>query len=213
MGIIANLVPREGKFFEYFNQHADRIAEASRELMVLLSEYSDEPARAARVERINDLEHEADRITHDTATLLQTIFVTPLDRDDIHRLISRMDDVLDLMQDAAESLSLYDVHQVTAHAVELASLLQNGCERLQAAVALLNSMKNAPVILRLCREIDTMESRADRVMRTAISTLFRTESDTRQLIKLKAIYELLETATDRCQDVADVIEGVVLQNA
>ncbi|HXC60945.1 MAG TPA: DUF47 family protein, partial [Steroidobacteraceae bacterium] len=159
MGIIANLVPREGRFFEYFNQHADRIAAASRELMLLLSEYSDVAARAGRVERINDLEHEADRITHDTAALLQTIFVTPLDRDDIHRLISRMDDVLDLMQDAAESLSLYDVHQVTAHAVELASLLQNGCERLQAAVALLSSMKNAPEIMRLCSEIDTMESR------------------------------------------------------
>jgi predicted phosphate transport protein (TIGR00153 family) len=213
MGIMANLVPREGKFFEYFNQHADRIAEASRELTLLLSEYSNEPARAGRVERINDLEHEADRITHDTAALLQTIFVTPMDRDDIHRLISRMDDVLDLMQDAAESLSLYDVHEVTTYAVELALLLQNGCERLQAAVALLSSMKNAAEILRLCREIDTMESRADRVMRTAISTLFRSESDIRQLIKLKAIYELLETATDRCQDVADVIEGVVLQNA
>lgn len=213
MGIMANLVPREGKFFEYFNQHADRIAEASRELTLLLSEYSNEPARAGRLERINDLEHEADRITHDTAALLQTIFVTPMDRDDIHRLISRMDDVLDLMQDAAESLSLYDVHEVTAYAVELALLLQNGCERLQAAVALLSSMKNAAEILRLCREIDTMESRADRVMRTAISTLFRSESDIRQLIKLKAIYELLETATDRCQDVADVIEGVVLQNA
>src|SRR5512139_1352959 len=178
MGIIANLVPREGRFFEYFNQHADRIAAASRELMLLLSEYTDVPARAARVERINDLEHEADRITHDTAALLQTIFVTPMDRDDIHRLISRMDDVLDLMQDAAESLSLYDVHEVTAHAVELASLLQNGCERLQAAVA-----------------------------------LFSSKADIRQVIKLKAIYELLESATDRCQDVADVIEGVVLQNA
>ena len=213
MGIMANLVPREGKFFEYFNQHADRIAEASRELTLLLSEYSNEPARAGRVERINDLEHEADRITHDTAALLQTIFVTPMDRDDIHRLISRMDDVLDLMQDAAESLSLYDVHEVTTYAVELALLLQNGCERLQAAVALLSSMKNAAEILRLCREIDTMESRADRVMRTAISTLFRSDADIRVVIKLKAIYELLETATDRCQDVADVIEGVVLQNA
>jgi uncharacterized protein len=213
MGFIANLVPREGKFFEYFNQHASRIAEASAELSLLLSEYSNVPARAARVERINDLEHEADRITHDTAALLQTIFVTPLDRDDIHRLISRMDDVLDLMQDAAESLGLYDVHQITAHAVELATLLQHGCERLQSAVALLSNMKNAPEILRLCREIDTMESRADRVMRTAISTLFREEADIRQLIKLKAIYELLENATDRCQDVADVIEGVILQNA
>ena len=213
MGIIANLVPREGKFFEYFNEHASRIAAASRELVLLLSEYADVPARAGRVERIIDLEHEADRITHDTAALLQTIFVTPLDRDDIHRLISRMDDVLDLMQDAAESLSLYDVQEVTTHAVELALLLQNGCERLQSAMLLLSNLKNAPEILRLCREINTMESRADRVMRTAISTLFRTESDIRQVIKLKAIYELLENATDRCQDVADVLEGVILQNA
>ena len=213
MGLMANLVPREGRFFDYFNQHADRIAQASHELTLLLSEYTDVGARAGRIERINDLEHEADRITHDTSALLQTIFVTPLDRDDIHRLISRMDDVLDLMQDAAESLTLYDVQVVTIHAVELAALLQNGCERLQSAVALLSSMKNAPEILRLCSEIDTMESRADRVMRTAISTLFREEADIRQLIKLKAIYELLETATDRCQDVADVIESVVLQNA
>jgi uncharacterized protein len=213
MGFIANLVPREGKFFEYFNQHASRAAEASNELTLLLSEYSVTASRATRIDRINDLEHEADRITHDTAALLHTIFVTPLDRDDIHRLISRMDDVIDLMQDAAESLLLYDVQTVTSHAVELAQLLQNGCERMQSAVALLNNMKNAPEILKLCQEIDTMESRADRVMRNAISTLFRDEADIRQLIKLKAIYELLETATDRCQDVADVIESVILQNA
>jgi uncharacterized protein len=213
MGFIANLVPREGKFFEYFNQHASRTAEASNELTLLLSEYANVGARAGRIERIDALEHEADRITHDTAALLHTIFVTPLDRDDIHRLISRMDDVLDLMQDTAESLSLYDVQVVTAHAVELAQLLQNGCERLQSAVALLSNMKNAPEILKLCRDVDTMESRADRVMRTAISTLFREESDIRQLIKLKAVYELLENATDRCQDVADILESVILQNA
>jgi uncharacterized protein len=213
MGIIASLVPREGKFFEYFNQHASRAAEASNELTLLLSEYAVTATRATRIDRINDLEHEADRITHDTAALLHTIFVTPLDRDDIHRLISRMDDVIDLMQDAAESLLLYDVQTVTTHAVELAQLLQNGCERMQAAVALLNNMKNAPEILKLCHEIDTMESRADRVMRNAISTLFRDEADIRQVIKLKAIYELLENATDRCQDVADVIESVILQNA
>jgi uncharacterized protein len=213
MGFIANLVPREGKFFEYFNQHASRAAEASNELRLLLSEYSVTASRATRIDRINDLEHEADRITHDTAALLHTIFVTPLDRDDIHRLISRMDDVIDLMQDAAESLMLYDVQTVTSHAVELAQLLQNGCERMQSAVAMLNNMKNAPEILKLCQEIDTMESRADRVMRNAISTLFRDEADIRQVIKLKAIYELLETATDRCQDVADVIESVILQNA
>jgi uncharacterized protein Yka (UPF0111/DUF47 family) len=213
MGLIANLVPREGRFFDYFNQHAARAAEASNELVLLLSEYSDVNARQARVDRIIALEHEADRITHDTATLLHTVFVTPLDRDDIHRLISRMDDVIDLMQDSAESLHLYDVQKVTAHAVELAQLLRDGCENLQTAVGLLSNMKNAPEIRKLCRDVDTMESRADRVMRKAISSLFRDEQDIRQVIKLKAVYELLETATDRCQDVADILEGVILQNA
>lgn len=213
MGFIANLVPREGKFFEYFNQHAARAAEASNELVLLLSEYTNTGARQARVERIIALEHEADRITHDTATLMHTIFVTPLDRDDIHRLISRMDDVVDLIQDAAESLHLYDVQHVTSHAVELAQLLREGCETLRSAVGLLVNMKNAPEIRKLCHDVDTMESRADRVMRNAISTLFREEQDIRQVIKLKAVYELLETATDRCQDVADILESVILQNA
>jgi predicted phosphate transport protein (TIGR00153 family) len=213
MGFIANLVPREGKFFEYFNEHSRRAAEASNELTLLFSEYAAVASREARTERINQLEHEADRITHDTAALLHTIFVTPLDRDDIHRLISRMDDVIDLMQDVAESLHLYDVQQVTSHAVELATLLRQGCEDLQSAIKLLSNMKNAPEILKLCREVDTMESRADRVMRNAISTLFREEADIRQVIKLKAVYELLEAATDRCQDVADILESVILQNA
>jgi len=213
MNFIAKLAPREGRFFEYFNQHASLIAEASSVLAGLLRDYGTAEARAGRIDRINDLEHNADRITHETVALLQTIFVTPLDRDDIHRLISRMDDVLDLMQDAAESLSLYDVQQVTDQAVELAVLLQNCCERMQSAVALLNSMRNAPEALKLCREIDSMESQADRVMRSAISRLFRDEADIRQLIKLKAIYELLEAATDKCQDVANLVENIILQNA
>ncbi|MEN9705653.1 MAG: hypothetical protein RLZZ393_1532 [Pseudomonadota bacterium] len=213
MKFISNLVPREGKFFEYFNQHASLIAEGSAALTDLLKNYSDPANRQAGLDKVNDLEHQADRVTHDTTALLHTSFVTPLDRDDIHRLISRMDDVLDLMQDAAESLHLYDVQSVTPEAVELAVLLQHCCERMQSAVALLNSMKNAPAALKICHEIDQAESRADQVMRAAISRLFREESDTRQLIKLKAVYELLEAATDKCQDVANVIESLILENA
>lgn len=213
MGIISNLVPREGRFFDYFNQHASRVAEGSRVLAQLLAGYAEVASRPARIERINALEHEADRITHDTTALLHTLFVTPLDRDDIHRLISRMDDVLDLMQDAAESLHLYDVQTLTVEAVQLGSLLQHCCERMQAAVALLGNMRNAPEALKICREIDQAESDADKVMRAAISRLFREEQDTRQLIKLKAIYELLEAATDKCQDVANVIESLILENA
>jgi len=182
-------------------------------LAELLKNYGDESQRAARIDRINDLEHNADRITHETVALIQTIFVTPLDRDDIHRLISRMDDILDLMQDAAESLVLYDVQQVTEPAIELAGLLQTCCMRLQSAVALLNNMRNAPEAMKLCREIDNLESQADRVMRAAISKLFRDEPDIRQLIKLKGIYEMLESATDKCLDVANLIENITLQNA
>jgi uncharacterized protein Yka (UPF0111/DUF47 family) len=211
--IIAKLVPRENHFFELFNQHASLAAEASKVLADLLHNYGDESQRAVRIDKINDLEHNADRITHETVALIQTIFVTPLDRDDIHRLISRMDDILDLMQDAAESLNLYDVQQVTPPAIQLAELLNTCCMRLQSAVALLNNMRNAPEMLKLCREIDNMESDADRVMRSAISKLFRDEPDIRQLIKLKGIYEMLEAATDKCQDVANLIENITLQNA
>lgn len=213
MSIISRLVPRENRFFELFNQHASLAAEASVVLSELLKDYQGEAQRVTRIERINDLEHNADRITHETVALLQTIFVTPLDRDDIHRLISRMDDILDLMQDCAESLNLYDVRQVTEPAIELAELLRTCCVRLQSAVALLHNMHNAPEALKICREIDNLESQADRVMRGAISKLFRDESDIRQVIKLKAIYEMLEAATDKCQDVANLIENITLQNA
>jgi hypothetical protein len=210
---LSKLVPREGKFFELFNRQASLIVDCSREIEALIKDYANVEGRAARVARIHDLEHDGDRVTHDTMTLLHTIFVTPFDRDDIHRLIGRLDDVLDLMQDTAESLVLYDVQALTAEASQLASLLQRCCVRVQSAVALLNSMANGPETMKLCAEIDVMESEADHVMRTAISSLFRDEADVRQLIKLKAIYELLESATDKCQDVANIIESVVIENS
>jgi predicted phosphate transport protein (TIGR00153 family) len=210
---LSKLVPREGKFFELFNRQASLIVDSGREIEALIRDYANVDGRAARVARIHDLEHDGDRVTHETMTLLHTIFVTPFDRDDIHRLIGRLDDVLDLMQDTAESLVLYDVQALTAEAAQLASLLQRCCVRVQSAVALLNSMNNGPETMKLCAEIDTMESEADHVMRTAISSLFRDEADVRQLIKLKAIYELLESATDKCQDVANIIESVVIENS
>ena len=182
-------------------------------MVELLQQYENELNRSKYIDRIEDLEHRADRITHATVALLHKTFVTPFDRDDIHRLISRMDDVLDLIQDMAESLVLYDIRQLTPEASALAALVAKCCERLQTAVGMLASMSNAPAILKVCQEIDELESDADRVMRSAISKLFREDADTRQLIKLKAVYELLEAATDKCQDVANTIESVVLENS
>jgi uncharacterized protein len=208
----SRLMPREGRFFTLFDQHADFVVRGSIELVELLRHFGNNGDRAARVARILELEHSADRVTRETVSLLHQTFVTPLDRDDIHRLISRMDDVLDLIQDTAESLVLYDIQKVTPEATQLAELVLRCAERVQAAVKLLASMAEGPAMLQICQEIDKLESEADKVMRGAISRLFREETDVRQVIKLKAVYEALESATDKCQDVANVIESVVLEN-
>ncbi len=213
MNFIARLMPREGRFFHLFDNHAKLIVDGALALADVLRHYENGKDRDAGIKHIEDAEHAADRITHETVQLLHTTFVTPFDRDDIHRLISRMDDVLDLIQDTAESLVLYDIQKVTPEATQLAELVLRCSERVQSAVGLMASMADAPAILKICQEIDKLESEADKVMRGAISELFRHESDVRQLIKLKAVYESLESATDKCQDVANVIESVVLENA
>ena len=213
MNFISALMPREGRFFSLFDSHAKLIVDGAVALADVLRHYDIEKDCAAGIKTIEDAEHAADRITHDTVQLLHTTFVTPFDRDDIHRLISRMDDVLDLIQDTGESLVLYDIQKVTPEATQLSELLLRCAERVQSAVGLLASISDARVILKICQEIDGLESEADKVMRSAISELFRHEQDVRQVIKLKAVYESLESATDKCQDVANVIESVVLENS
>jgi uncharacterized protein len=209
----SRLMPREGRFFSLFDQHAEFVVRGSIELVELLRHFSNNGDRNERVARILELEHSADRVTRETVSLLHQTFVTPLDRDDIHQLISRMDDVLDLIQDVTEALQLYDIQQLTPEAVQLAELLMECCSRMQQAVKQLATLDDSARILKLCNEIDQLESQADTVMRTAISKLFREESDVRQLIKLETVYQLLEAATDQCEDVANIIEGVVLEHA
>jgi len=211
--MLGRLMPREGRFFDLFNQHADRIVEGAAHLVILMSNYDDTATRQTELDAIDRIETSADKIAHETFSLLHKTFITPFDREDIHQLISRMDDILDLTQDVAESVMLYDIQVITPEAIQLASLSQLCCERVRTAVGMLTNMDNAEAILKLCAEIDQLESDADRVMRSAMSKLFRDESDVRQLIKLKAIYELLESLTDKCEDVANILEGVVLENA
>ncbi len=206
-------MPREGRFFDLFNRHADEIIAGSEALAQLMRQYGDVASRRTHIDRIDLVEKNADRITHETVALLHKTFVTPFDRDDIHKLISNMDDILDLIQDVAESAMLYDLQRITPEAQQLSELNEMCCKRVQMAVRMLPSMDNAEAILKLCREIDQLESDADRVMRAGMSKLFRDESDVRQLIKLKQIYELLEAVSDKCEDVANLLEGVVLENA
>ena len=208
--MFGRLMPREGNFFELFNAHAERIVEGSRELSLMLSSFSELELRA---QHIDGAERAADKITHEAITLLHKTFITPFDREQIHGLITNMDDILDLIQGVAESIALYDLRSVTPEAKQLAEICQMCCERVRTVVGLLTNVKRSDAILKCCEEIDRLESDADRVMRGALSKLFRDESDLKQVMKLRVIYELLETITDRCEDVANVVEGIVLENS
>ena len=214
--LFAKLLPREGNFFELFNQHADKIVEAARAFSHLVANYNDVQLREQYNRDVDNAERAADRVTHDVNRLIHKTFITPIDRDQIHTLINTMDDVADLIQDSAETMQLYDIRHMTDEITRLTDVSVRCCERVREAVALLSKLSDqstAQAALKTCEEIDKLESDADRVMRSALSKLFREEPDVREVIKLKAIYELLETITDKCEDVANVIEGIVLENS
>jgi len=214
--LFGKLMPREGNFFELFNEHGRYISEGSRAFMSMIENYADPAKRQRHADEVDAAERAADKITAEVNRLLHKTFITPIDREQIHGLINAMDDVLDLLQDATETMSLYDVREITTEVVRLGELSVRCCERVANVVTLLPRLGQADVAeaaLKTCEEIDQLESDADRVMRAAMSRLFREQADVRELIKLKAIYEHLESITDRCEDVANLIEGVVLESS
>jgi predicted phosphate transport protein (TIGR00153 family) len=214
--LFGKLLPREGNFFEMFNQHATRIVEAAQAFSQLVANYHDPHQREKYMRDVDNAERAADRVTHEVSRLIHKTFITPIDRDQIHTLINTMDDVADLIQDCTETMALYDLRAVNDEIARLADLAVKCCERVREAVGMLGGLADAATAeaaLKTCEEIDRLESDADRVMRSAMSKLFREEPDVREVLKLKAIYELLETITDRCEDVANVIEGVILENS
>ena len=202
------LLPRDTNFFILFDQHADHIVAAAHAFSKLVANYADLELREKYHIEVNRAEGAADRVTHEVNKALHKTFITPIDREQIHGLINTMDDVADLIQDSAETM--------TEEISRLTDLSVKCCERVRDAVNLLSKIaeaSTAEAALKTCDEIDKLESDADRVMRTAMSKLFREEPDVREVIKLKAIYELLETITDKCEDVANLIEGVILENS
>jgi uncharacterized protein len=208
--MIGRLLPREGRFFDLFNESADLIIQGAREFRAMLDDLEHAQARS---KNIKDIEHKADEITHRTVELLHKTFITPLDREDIHLLITRMDDILDFIEAAAQRTQLYDLKTVTQETKDLADVCIQAAEHVCQAVRQLKDLKNPEEIVKYCVEINRLENSGDQILRIGMAKLFREEPDIRQLIKLKEIYELLETVTDRCEDVANIIEGIVLEYA
>ncbi|MCM2277378.1 MAG: DUF47 family protein [Oligoflexia bacterium] len=208
--MIGRLIPREEKFFVLFRQSAELMVEGAHALRDIFANMAEAEQHARR---LKDIEHRADEITHRTIELLHSTFITPLDREDIHQLITRMDDILDFFEAAAQRIFLYDIKTSPPNSRELAELCLKMAETIQMTVNSLEDLKNREAILKHCIEINRLENEADHLYRVSVAKLFREEPDTRQLIKYKEIYEILETATDRGEDVANIIEGIVLEYA
>ena len=211
--LFGKLLPREGNFFEMFNEHGNLIASGARSFMELIRNYADATLREKYAAEVDAAERAADKITAEVNRALHKTFITPIDREEIHQLITRMDDILDLMEDVSQSVFLYDIRKIPDEAKRLADICVACAEKVKAAVDLLHNMGNAEKIMKICGEIDRLETDADQVLRSAMAKLFRNEPDTRELIKLKEIYEHLETVTDKCEDVANIIEGILIENS
>ena len=202
------IIPQDGEFFALFSQMTDNLTHGAQVARELFADYRDV---AATVHKIKGIEHKGDDLTHKVFVKLNQSFITPFDREDIHLLASSLDDVLDFINSAADRLVLYKVSQPPAACEELATVIFRQAEELAAAVRLLQ--KNQTRLLEHCVEVNRLENEADSISRRAIADLFENEKDPIHLIKIKEVLEVLEAATDKAEDAANVLETVVLKNA
>jgi len=205
-----NLIPKEAAFFDLFEKAAANAHAGSEAIVEFLDHFDDVDAR---VRRIKELEHIGDELTHETIERLNKTFITPIDREDIHELAGRIDDILDLIDTAADRMLLFKIKKPIEESKALARCLARQTALLREMMPYLRNMKNVEAVRLKVREVHRLESEADRIEHQALATLFETDGDPMNVIKWKNIIEILEAATDRCEDVANVIEGIVLKNA
>lgn len=204
---MVRMIPRENKFFDMFAEMSSNLTDGATALRDLLKDYQNVPAG---VQKVKDFEHKGDDLTHAVLIKLNQTFITPFDREDIHRLASSIDDVLDFVNSAADRLIMYKIKAVPTAAIELADIIVRQSDELSKAVHLLE--KSPQKVLEFCVEVNRLENDADTVARDAIGKLFDNATDPIQLIKIKELLEVLETATDKAEDAANVLETVVLKS-
>jgi predicted phosphate transport protein (TIGR00153 family) len=204
---VFKFIPKEEKFFDMFISMAQNAHESSK-LLTLMMEQPDKIRDTA--ESIKALEHKGDRMTHDLIVKLNKTFIVPIDREDIYGLSSKLDDVTDLIESIARRLVLFKVTEVTEPALELARVLQRSTAAIVLAVS---ELQNGMKVMDPCIEINRLEDEADHIYHLALAKLFESEKDPIALIKWKELYEKLEASLDRCEDVANVIEGIIVKNA
>jgi uncharacterized protein len=203
---MVRIIPRDNSFFAMFSAMSDNLIAGARTLVDLFANYHDVEKQVEHIQRI---EREGDELTHAILTKLNQTFITPFDREDIHQLASKLDDVLDFINAAGARIVMYRIAAPPPAAAELARIILMQSQELQKAVSLMQ--KNGNILVH-CVEINRLENEADQVSQQAIARLFEHEKDPINLIKIKELLEFLERATDKAEDVANVLETVVLKN-
>ena len=203
------LIPKEESFFDLFEAQVNRLVEASGVLVEATERFETLGENAKRLER---LEHDADQLTHEIMERLNKTFITPIDREDIHRLATDLDDVMDLMEAVTERFILFKVQQMLPQAKEIAKVIQQQLQEMQRMIPHLRRMRRESIMPH-CVEINRLENTGDRLLRTAFATLFDGSHEPLVVIKWRELYGLMEEATDKCEDVANVIESIVLKHA
>ena len=203
-----NLIPKEVRFFDYFEQQSQHIVQAGALLHDLVHNFSDARAKASA---IKELEHAGDQVTHEIMRRLNTTFITPLDREDIHELATRLDDVLDYIEAASERLVVYHIKEPTSACRAMADVIVAQVEAVDRCIRCLRTMD--PGFHEQAVEVTRLENRADTLLRDSLAAMFEESNDPIEVIKWKEIYETMENVTDRCEDVANVIEGIILKMA
>ena len=206
------LIPREVKFFDLLEQQSNTVVKGAKLLQECLESKGSLDDLYLASKRIHDAEHEGDELVHRLMDRLNKSFITPLDREDIHELTSHLDDVLDYVDAVAKRLVTFKIAAPTHHAIELGRIIVRGAEETAIAVALLRDLSKSEAIVRQCAKINQLENDADQVMRDALNDLFNGGArDPLEVIKWKDLYEHLEVATDKCEDVANIIEAVLVK--
>jgi predicted phosphate transport protein (TIGR00153 family) len=204
------LLPKERRFFELFEQQAAVIKKGLDLFELLLQNYS---RRKELTQQIKDVENDADAVAHQIIQLLNNTFVTPFDREDIQTLVNRMDDVMDLLEKASARMEIYDLPAPPENIDKMLAILQEAFHRISSAVGMLKNLKHREAIFQICVEVNSLENQGDIVLRTSLERLFKGASDPFYVIKAKEIYESLEDAIDRCEDLSNVIETIIIKNA
>jgi predicted phosphate transport protein (TIGR00153 family) len=207
--VFARLIPKDDKYFDTFDQLASHIAEAAQALVEMLSDEGGEYARHSA--RIKVIEHACDELTHSISKRLNQSFITPFDREDIYMLSGALDDIVDLIDDVARAMVMYDVRESTPYARQFADVIARMAAQLNELVPMLER-PGGGVTPRLV-EMHSLENEGDDIYHAALGELFRAASDPLTVIKWKDIYEKLEAAIDRCENVANIIESVIIKNA